>query len=169
MGGCGFHFPHLFSIPIVIYSNLDDVLKHRTQIQGIPMETTPKVAQNEPKITKPQKTTPKSETAKSENSEYTYTYLLSTAKQREAIDLTKHKAKLSKIITGYFGDRLISLSFDKESYTLQLKEPYEVADKRRLGRLISQGSDLHKHVFKVQYNNGESSSGQLFVLKKIKS
>jgi len=150
---------------------MGDVLRASQKIQGVSMKKTPTVAQDEPKITKPQKTTPKSETVRTGDSgqSYTYTYVLSTLKQREAIDLTKHKTKLQSIIKPYFGDRLISLSFDKESYTLQLKEPYEVADKRRLGRLISQGSDLKKHVFKVRYNNDESSSGQLFVLKKKKS
>lgn len=133
------------------------------------METTTKVAQDEPKTKKPQKTTPKSETAKTGDSGYSYTYILSTAKQREQIDLTKYKSKLSKIISSYFGDRLISVVFDKESYTLQLTEPFEISMKRRLGRLISQGSDLQKHTLKVRYNNGESSSGQLFVLKKGKS
>ncbi len=95
-----------------------------------------------------------------------YTYILTTVEQRKAIDLTKHSAKLKKIIEGFFEDRLLSVTFDKESYTLKLKDDFTIGDKRRLGRLISEGSDLQKFVKKVIYNGNKDTSGQLFRIKK---
>ena len=112
------------------------------------------------------KTTP---TAESEDTCYTYCYILSTVEQRKAIDLLKHKIVLEKIIKEFFQERLISIVIDKESYTLNLKDEYEVADKRRLGRVISDKSDLKQYVRRVAYNNNQDSSGQLFRLKKISS
>ena len=112
-------------------------------------------------------TTKKSQTLQSDDICHTYCYILSTKEQRKAIDLTKHKSKLEIIIKSFFGERLISVVFDKESYTLNLKDEYEVADKRRLGRVISDKSDLKQYVRKVLYNNNQDSSGQLFRLKKI--
>lgn len=113
----------------------------------------------------PQTTNPTKET-KSDDTGYTYCYILSTLEQRKAIDLTKHKSTLEKIIKPFFGDRLLSVAFDKESYTLHLKDEYAVSDKRRLGRLISEGSDLKKYVHKILYNGNQDTSGQLFRLKK---
>ncbi len=95
-----------------------------------------------------------------------YTYILTTKEQRKAIDLIKHKSKLEKIIKGFFGERLLSLTFTKESYTLNIKDEYTIGDKRRLGRLISEGSDLKKFVKKVIYNGNKDTSGQLFRLQK---
>ena len=112
-------------------------------------------------------TTKKPQTPQSDDICHTYCYILSTKEQRKAIDLTKHKSKLEAIIKGFFGERLISVVFDKESYTLNLKDEYEVADKRRLGRIISDKSDLKQYVRKVLYNNNQDSSGQLFRLKKV--
>ena len=95
-----------------------------------------------------------------------YTYILTTLEQRKAIDLSKHSTKLKKIIEGFFEDRLLSVTFDKESYTLKLKDDFTIGDKRRLGRLISEGSDLQKFVKKVIYNGNKDTSGQLFRIKK---
>ncbi len=115
----------------------------------------------------PPTTTKSSKQSKSDDI-YTYCYMLSTVTQRKKIDLTKHKIKLEKIIKSFFGDRLISVVFDKESYTLNLKDEYEVADKRRLGRLISEGSsELKQLVRKVIYNGNQDTSGQLFRIKKV--
>jgi len=128
------------------------------------------VAQEEPKTKKSTPTIPKQESSKSNDTSYTYCYILSTVTQRKAIDLTKHKSKLEKIIKSFFGDRLLSVEFDKESYTLNLKDKYEVKDKRRLGRLISEGSPgLKQHVRKVLYNSNQDMSGQLFRLALIKA
>lgn len=104
--------------------------------------------------------------AKSDDTSYTYCYILSTQDQRDAIDLTKHKVKLSKVIKEFFSTRLISLTIDKQSYTIKLKEEYTVGDKRKLGRAISTGTDLKKFVRTVAYNGGSDKSGQLFRLKK---
>ena len=95
-----------------------------------------------------------------------YCYVLTTIEQRKAIKLTKHKAKLEKIIKAYFSDRLLSLTFTDDSYTLTLKDEFHIGEKRRLGRLISEGSDLHKYVKKVIYNGSQDTSGQLFRLQK---
>ncbi len=126
-----------------------------------------RVATQEPKIKTPPQTTKSTKQSKSDDTGYHYCYILSTLQQRKAIDLTKHKFKLEKIIKSFFGDRLISVVFDKESYTLTLVDEYEVADKRRLGRLISEGSsELKQLVRKVIYNGNQDTSGQLFRLKK---
>jgi len=95
-----------------------------------------------------------------------YHYILSTPEQREAIDLTKHKAKLQEIITGFFSKRLISLEIQKDGYILTLKDSFPVGDKRMLGRLISTNSGLKQYVRTVSYNNKQDSSGQLFKFKK---
>ena len=95
-----------------------------------------------------------------------YTYVLTTIEQRQAIKLTKHKSKLEKIIKSFFGDRLLNIKFTDDSYTLNLKDEFLIGEKRRLGRLISEGSDLHKHVKKVIYNGSQDTSGQLFRLQK---
>jgi len=128
---------------------------------------TSKITQQEIKTNNPIQTTPKPKPSKFDDTSYTYTYILSTLEQRKAIDVSKHKVKLEKIIKEFFGDRLISVKFDKESYTLHLKDEYEVADKRRLGRLISEGSDLKRYVRKVLYNGNQDSSGQLFRIKAV--
>ena len=98
-----------------------------------------------------------------------YTYILTTQEQRKAIDLTKHKSKLDKIIKGFLGERLLTISFTKENYTLSIADEFTIGDKRRLGRLISEGSDLQKFVKKVIYNGNKDTSGQLFKLKKPSS
>lgn len=110
--------------------------------------------------TKPQKK------SKSDDIGYTYCYVLTTKEQKNAIQLTKHSAKLEKIIRGFFGDRLIAVTFTDDSYTLELKDEYSIGDKRRLGRLISEGSDLQKFVKKVIYNGQKDTSGQLFRIQK---
>lgn len=140
------------------------------------MKTTPKSSQEikdslksatqDSKTKSTPSTTKTPQTTKPSDTGYNYTYILSTREQRKAIDLTKHQTLLEKIIKGFFGERLLSVTFDKESYTLTLKEEYEVSDKRRLGRLISQGSDLQQFVKKIIYNGNQDSSGQLFPMKK---
>ena len=126
-----------------------------------------KVAAEAPKISKPPQTTKSTKQSKSDDTGYHYCYILSTLQQRKAIDLTKHKSKLEKIIKSFFGDRLISVEFDESTYSLTLKDQYEVSDKRRLGRLISEGSsELKLLVRKVIYNGNQDTSGQLFRLKK---
>ena len=131
---------------------------------------TTKVATQASKTKNPPQTTKSTKQSKSDDIGYSYCYILSTLEQRKAIDLTKHKSTLEKIIKPFFGDRLLSVVFDKESYTLTLTDEYEVSDKRRLGRLISEGSsELKQHVRKVIYNGNQDTSGQLFRLKKPKS
>jgi len=126
-----------------------------------------KVAQEESKTKTPPLTSKPQTKSKPANTGYTYTYILSTVEQRKAIKLTEHKTKLDKIIKGFFGDRLISLEYADDSYTLRLKDEYSIGDKRRLGRLISEGSDLQKFVKRVIYNGAHKDiSGQLFRLKK---
>jgi len=128
------------------------------------------VTQQEVKTKKPTPTIAKNKSSKSDDTSYTYTYILGTLEQRKVIDLTKHQAKLEKIIKIFFGNRLLFVEFDKESYTLNLKDEYKVSDKRRLGRLISDGSsELKQHVHKVIYNGNQDTSGQLFRLKKSTS
>ena len=79
----------------------------------------------------------------------------------------KSIAILENIIKEYLGAKLIEIQIDKTSYTLILNVKLEVGDKRRLGRLISQNTDLKKYVRKISYNNSQDTSGQLFVLKKV--
>ena len=117
----------------------------------------------------PNKVTQEANLTQADDTSYTYCYVLSTLEQRKAIKLTKHKSKLEKIIKEFFTDRLLNLEFNDESYTLTLNELYTVGDKRRLGRLISEGSDLKQFVKKVIYNGNQDSSGQLFKLKKPSS
>jgi hypothetical protein len=131
-------------------------------------KNTAKVSTQETKTKTPPQTTKSTKQSKSDDTGYTYCYILSTVEQRKAIDLTKHKSKLEKIIKGFFGDRLLSVTFDKESYTLNLKDEYAISDKRRLGRLISEGSDLKQYVHKILYNGNQDTSGQLFRIKKVK-
>lgn len=129
---------------------------------------TPIVVAEEIKTKKPPTTTKVLKELHSDDTSHIYRYILSTLEQRKALDLTKHKSKLERIIKGFFVERLLSITFDKESYTLYLKDEYEVADKRRLGRLISEGSDLKQYVRKVIYNGNQDTSGQLFRLAPIK-
>ena len=107
-------------------------------------------------------TTKETTTQKADDTGYTYCYILSTLEQREKLDLTKHKAKMVKTITAFFAERLISVEIYKDHYQLKLKDTYEVSDKRRLGRLISENCDLTSYVRKVHYNNRKDTSGQLF-------
>ncbi len=111
-------------------------------------------------------TTKETTPPKSDDTEYTYCYILSTPEQREKLDLTKHKVKMTKTITAFFAERLISLDIQKDHYILKLKDKYEVSDKRRLGRLISENCDLTSYVRKVHYNNKKDTSGQLFRICK---
>lgn len=99
---------------------------------------------------------------------YKYCYILSTIEQRNSLDLTKHKTKLVKTITDFFGDRLVEVVVQKDRYMLTLKDTYEVKDKRRLGRLISEKVELSKYSRKVKYNNSQDTSGQLFRICKEK-
>ncbi|RLA82656.1 MAG: hypothetical protein DRG78_06620 [Epsilonproteobacteria bacterium] len=117
-------------------------------------------------ITKVSSSTKKVKDTKTSNTGYSYCYILSTKEQRELIDLTKHKTKLQKIIKDFFGDKLESVEFTKESYTLKLKDEFLIANRRRLGRLISDGSNLKQYVRTVSYNGGQDKSGQLFRIKK---
>ena len=104
--------------------------------------------------------------SKADDTNYSYCYVLTTLEQRKAIKLTQHKTKLEKIIKEFFGDKLLEVLFTDDSYRLTLTEEYTIGDKRRLGRLISEGSDLKKFVKKVIYNGNKDTSGQLFRLQK---
>ncbi len=95
-----------------------------------------------------------------------YSYILTTIEQRKAIKITQHKSKLEKIIKSFFTDRLLNIKFTDDGYTLTLKDEFLIGEKRRLGRLISEGSDLHKFVKKVIYNGTQDTSGQLFRIQK---
>ena len=101
--------------------------------------------------------------SQSEDKVFTYCYILSTAKQREALDLTKgFHTKLEKTIKEFFTTRLHSIEIYKDRYILKLYETYSIGDKRRVGRLISEYCDLKAYVHKISYNNAQDSSGQLF-------
>ncbi len=106
------------------------------------------------------------DTQKSYDTGFIYTYILSTPQQRELIDLTQYKTQLQHVITQFFAERLLSVEFQAHSYTLHLRDAYQVADKRRLGRLISENTDLKQYVRKISYNNSQDTSGQLFRLMK---
>lgn len=107
------------------------------------------------------------DTQKSDDIGFIYTYILSTPQQRELIDLAQYKTQLQHVITQFFGERLLSVEFQAHSYTLHLRDAYQVADKRRLGRLISENTDLKQYVRKISYNNSQDTSGQLFRLMKV--
>ena len=111
------------------------------------------------------KGTSERKTSKTGDTGHTYTYILTSPEQKKAIDLLKFKTKLKEIMTEFFGEQLISVTFTKESYTLVLKDPYEVGAKRRLGRLISDNSGLKQFVHTISYNNEKDKSGQLFKLQ----
>ena len=124
------------------------------------------VAPQEPKTKIVPSTVKVEKEPQTDDTAYIYCYILTTLQQRKAIELTQHKSKLESIIKEFFGDRLIAVTFTDDSYTLTLKDEYLIGDKRRLGRLISQGSDLQKFVKKIIYNGNQDSSGQLFRLKR---
>jgi hypothetical protein len=107
------------------------------------------------------------DTQKSDDIGFIYTYILSTPQQRELIDLAQYKTQLQHVITQFFEERLLSVEFQAHSYTLHLRDAYQVADKRRLGRLISENTDLKQYVRKILYNNSQDTSGQLFRLMKV--
>lgn len=110
---------------------------------------------------------PSKVTLKPSDTGYYYCYTLTTPQQRKAIKLLQHKVKLEKIIREFFNERLLSVTFTDDSYTLHLKDEFSIGDKRHLGRLISQGSDLQKFVKRVIYNGAHKDiSGQLFRIKK---
>ena len=100
-----------------------------------------------------------------ENTQFSYTYVLSNATQIKEINLLDYKDALEDIAKTYLHDKLINITIDKTSYTLILKSNFEVGEKRRLGRLIPQNTDLKKYVKKISYNNSQDKSGQLFILK----
>lgn len=100
----------------------------------------------------------------SDDIRYSYCYILSTVAQRKALDLTKHKAKLQKTIKSYFSEQLVSVEVYPDHYYLVLSEPFSIAQKRRLGRLISEECNFRAYVHKVIYNNAQDTSGQLFRL-----
>ncbi len=112
------------------------------------------------------KDTKQTKSTKSDDTSYTYCYILSTQEQRDSIDLTKHKTKLTKVIKEFFTTRLLSLEVDKQSYTIKLNEVYTIGDKRKLGRTISTNTDLKKFVRTIEYNGKKDKSGQLFRIKK---
>jgi hypothetical protein len=122
-------------------------------------------AQNGKKV---QRDTKKEKGVKAVDTVYKYCYILSTIEQRKALDLIKHKTKLVKTITEFFGERLIEIIVQKDRYMLTLNESYMVSDKRRLGRLISERVGLSSYSHKVQYNNNQDISGQLFRICKEK-
>lgn len=101
-----------------------------------------------------------------ETMQFSYTYVLSNPTQIKEINLLDYKDALEEIAKTYLQDKLINITIDKSSYTMILNLKLEVGDKRRLGRLISQNTDLKKYVRKISYNNSQDKSGQLFVLKK---
>lgn len=103
-----------------------------------------------------------------ENTQFSYTYVLSNATQEKEINLLDYKDAIEDIAKTYLHDKLINITIDKTSYTLVLNSNYEVGEKRRLGRLISQNTDLKKYVKKISYNNSQDKSGQLFILKTSK-
>ena len=106
----------------------------------------------------------KSLESKNNDSVYSYCYILSTQEQRKALDLTKHKVKLQKTIKNYFSEQLLSVEVYPDHYYLVLSEPFTIAQKRRLGRLISEQCNFRAYVHKVIYNNAQDTSGQLFRL-----
>lgn len=101
--------------------------------------------------------------------QYSYTYVLSNVNQLKEINLLEYKESIELIAKTYLLNKLLEITIEKTSYTLILNSNFEVGEKRRLGRLISQNTNLKKYVKKVSYNNSQDKSGQLFVLKnKIK-
>ena len=104
--------------------------------------------------------------SKSDNTKHTYCYILSTQEQRDSIDLTKYKTKLSKVIKEFFPSRLVSVEIEKSTYTITLNEVFSIGDKRKLGCAISDNTDLKKYVRTIAYNGGSDKSGQLFRIKK---
>ncbi len=101
-----------------------------------------------------------------ETMQFSYTYVLSNPTQIKEINLLDYKEPLENIIKEYLQVKLVEVKIEKSSYTMILNVKLEVGDKRRLGRLISQNTDLKKYVRKISYNNSQDKSGQLFVLKK---
>jgi hypothetical protein len=101
-----------------------------------------------------------------ETMQFSYTYVLSNPTQIKEINLFDYKDALEEIAKTYLQDKLINIAIDKSSYTMILTVKLEIGDKRRLGRLISQNTDLKQYVRKISYNNSQDKSGQLFVLKK---
>ena len=58
----------------------------------------------------------------------------------------------------------VSVEVYPDHYYLVLSEPFSIAQKRRLGRLISEECNFRAYVHKVIYNNAQDTSGQLFRL-----
>lgn len=138
-----------------------DAIKSATNTKDKPITTNTQPSSTHPSTPK------KPQTSKSDDKSYTYTYILSTTEQRKKIDLTKYKAKLENILKEFFGARLKNIQIDKESYSLVLNDEFDIGDKRKLGRLISQDSGLKQYVNTIVYNENKDVSGQLFRLKKI--
>ena len=132
------------------------------------VKLTVKLIKNIPSTSKtPIPTVEKTNVDDNETTKFSYTYILSNTTQIKEINLIDYKDALENIIKEYLGAKLIEIQIDKTSYTLILNVKLEVGDKRRLGRLISQNTDLKKYVRKISYNNSQDTSGQLFVLKKV--
>jgi len=125
-----------------------------------------KVAPQESKTKNPPTTTKPQKKSKSDDTGHLYCYAFVTQIQKDSIQLTKHSKKLETIISGFFGDRLIAVTFTDDSYTLKLKDDFSIGEKRLLGKKISEGSDLQKFVKKVIYNGQKDTSGQLFRIQK---
>src|SRR5574344_3075003 len=90
---------------------------------------------------------------------FVYTYSLSNPIQIKEINLLDYKDSLQTVIKSYLDNKLIELHIDKSSYTLTLNKRFEVGEKRRLGRLISDNTELKKYVKKISYNNSQDKSG----------
>lgn len=97
---------------------------------------------------------------------FIYCYTLCTDEQKKNINLVSYKVKLNKIFKEFFKDRLADVVVKKNGYTLKLKDPYTVGEKRKLGRVISENTDLKKYVYRITYNNNVDKSGQLFKICK---
>ena len=97
---------------------------------------------------------------------YTYCYILCTEEQRKSINLIEYKYKLQKLFKEFFDAKYVSSSIKKDRYILKLNESFKIGEKRQLGRLISETTDLNKHVYRFKYNNQRDRTGQLFRIQK---
>jgi len=103
---------------------------------------------------------------KQNNSTYEYCYILSTKEQRDSINLIKYKTNLVKVIKEFFITSLVSVDIDKSTYTITLNKVFTIGNKRKLGRAISDNTDLKQYVRTISYNGKQDKSGQLFRIKK---
>jgi len=100
------------------------------------------VAQEEPKTENTTPSAKNSQTLKTGDTGYVYTYILTSVKQRETLDLTKHKTQLEKVIKEFFGPMLTSIIIKKDRYTLALKEEFDVGYKSTMVTKIHQDNSL---------------------------